>query len=439
VPHLHSGIHEPEKDASVLIAVASWVERWSPWVAVDSPDGLFLDASGVAHLFGGEAGLTADIEKRFRALGFTVRLAIAGTLGAAWALARYASRSFASSAWREALAGLPVEALRIEPETVTTLRRLGLKTIASLWTIPRRELARRFRGASKAEQVLLRLDQALGLIDEPLSPLRHPPRFSVRQNLEQPLATAESIHALLDDLTSRLCQKLERAGQGATRLALVFFRTDGSRAMVTAGLSRPSRHAPHLARLLGPKLDGLDLGFGIDALALEADETRPAEAVDSSFLAGPHRTADGFAELADRIANRHEEARFAHLVGVERHWPEWAERRIPAASPVPAQSGDAGGLRPLTLFDRPEEIRVMAEVPDGPPLRFTWRRVRHRVHRCQGPERIAPEWWRTKSHRPRDYYTVEDEAGRRFWLFREGVYGEGHDPSPRWFLHGLLP
>lgn len=444
VPHLDTGLHEPDQDAAALTGLASWAERWSPWVALAPPDGLFLDVSGIAHLFGSEARLVADMQERFLALGYTARLGVAATIGAAWALARYAGdpvSSASSSGWREVLAGLPVEALRLEPETVTTLRRLGLKTIGHLCTVPRRELARRFRGASKAEQVLLRLDQAGGIIDEPLSPLSDPPQFFVRRSFEEPLSSAEGIGAMLDDLAARLCRRLERAGEGATRLTLAFFRSDGSRAAVAAGLSRPSRNPRHLARLLGPKLDGLDLGFGIDAMSLTAKETGPIEAGDPGFLSGPHRSSADFAELADRIANRHAEAHIARLLAMERHWPECAERLISPAAPLPPHQDDPDRARPLTLFDRPQEIRVMAEVPDGPPVRFVWRRVRHRVRRCEGPERIAPEWWRgsERMRRPRDYYAVEDDDGRRFWLFREGVYGEAGKPAPRWFLHGLLP
>ncbi len=443
-PHLDSTLHEPEKDAAALLELASWSERWSPWVAPSPPDGLFLDVSGIAHLFGGEPRLIADMQGRFLSLRLTARFGIAGTIGAAWALARYASNpvSFASSAgWQEALASLPVEALRLEAETVTLLRRLGLKTIGHLCSIPRRELARRFRGADKAQQVLLRLDQAAGIIDEPLSPLRDPPQFCASQNLEEPLSSAGGICAMLDDLAAELCRRLERASAGATRLTLVLFRSDGSRALVTAGLSRPSRNPVHLARLLKPKLDGLDAGFGIDAMRLAAEETGAVELDRPCLLSGAHHPGHGFAELSDRIANRHEEARIARFFSLERHWPEYAERLIPPASLSPRQKKDGPGrMRPLTLFDRPEEIRVMAEVPDGPPVRFVWRRVRHRVRRCEGPERIAPEWWRAgeKMQLARDYYAVEDEAGRRFWLFREGIY-ENAAPAPRWFLHGLLP
>ncbi|MDP9137352.1 MAG: DNA polymerase Y family protein [Pseudomonadota bacterium] len=443
VPHLDTSLHAPEKDASALLHLVSWTERWSPWVAPAPPDGLFLDVSGIAHLFGSEARLIADMQSRFLALGYTARFGIAGTIGAAWALARYApspASAASSPGWREALAGLPVEALRLELATATTLRRLGLKTIGQLCAIPRRSLARRFHGASQAEQVVLRLDQAFGILDEPLSPLRDPPQFSVRQNLEEPLSSAEGINAMLDDLAEKLCHRLEQTGEGAARLVLALFRSDGSRATVKAGLSRPSRNPVHISRLLKPKLDGLDAGFGIDAMSLTAEETGRIEVGDPGFLAAPD-LAEGFAELSDRIANRYGEAHIARLLGLERHWPEWAERSIPPASSLPSQTGDLHRTRPLTLFDRPEEISVMAEVPDGPPVRFAWRRVRHRVRRCEGPERIAPEWWRgsEKTRRPRDYYVVEDDEGCRFWLFREGVYGEDLKPSPRWFLHGLLP
>ena len=443
VPDLASSLHEPEKDLKALLALARWCERWSPWIAPEAPDGLVLDVTGIAHLFGGEEMLLADMRDRFDRLGFQVRLGLAGTLGAAWALARFSSRHVAVAAEgreREELKPYPVEALRLDPETVTLLRRLGLKTIGSLYSIPRGELVRRFHGSVQSAQVILRIDQALGLSDEPLSPMRPPPLHSVRHAVMDPLLTSEAIAGILDLLVGRLCHKLERAGEGATRLSLRLYRTDGSRILLTAGLASPSDDPLHVARLLRSKLDKVDAGFGIDAMSLDAEETAFIEPFDPGFLEDGAAFAHDFAELADRIANRHGEARFGRLEAVERHRPEAAER---LQSPF-LRSGSLAELddrsRPLTLLDRPEEISVMAEVPDGPPLRFVWRRVAHRVLRVEGPERIASEWWRGEGEGkpPRDYYVVEDEGGRRFWLFREGIYGDPLAPSPAWFMHGLL-
>ncbi len=447
VPDLATHLHEPEKDAATLLGLARWCERWTPWVALHSPDGLILDVTGIAHLFGGEASLLADIAVRFHHIGFHVRSALAGTVGAAWAFARFESAhaiAVPQDQERERLGKLPVEALRLERETLITLKRLGLKTISTLYSIPRSELARRFRGSTYASHVLLRLDQCLGESEEPLSPLKVPPLFSVRHALLEPLISHEGLMALLDQLADQLCRRLEREGMGATRLILKLYRTDASRAVVSAGLSIPSNDPLHFAKLLQPKLEKIDMGFGIDAMSLEADKAAVIESLDPGFMEdAAHFTHDfakhDFAELADRLMNRHAEARMARLESAQRHLPEWAEK---LGSPVSSSSSapKLNSIRPLTLLDPPEKVDVMAEVPDGPPFRFFWRRVSHRIRRMEGPERIAPEWWRDGENmkRPRDYYVVEDEEGRRFWLFREGIYGEPHSPAPDWFIHGLL-
>jgi protein ImuB len=441
VPDLATTLHEPEKDAATLLSLARWSERWSPWIAVQSPDGLVLDVTGIAHLFGGEASLLADIAARFHHIGFHIRSAIAGTIGTAWAFARYGSSHaivVPEGEDRLRLGELPVEALRLDHETLITLKRLGLKTIASLYPIPRSELARRFGGSNQASELLLRLDQCVGEREEPLSPLAPPPLFSVRHALIEPLIANEGLLALLDQLAGQLCHRLEREGMGAVRIALKLYRSDSSRATITAAFSLPSNDPLHFIRLLRPKLEKIDAGFGIDAMSLEAEETAPVAPHDPGFMETEAHFIHDFAEFSDRLVNHHPEARIAKLEPAERHLPEWAEKFKAPAEKIPL-SPPLSNRRPLTLLDPPEKIDVMAEVPDGPPLLFKWRRLSHRILRMEGPERIAPEWWREESgKRPRDYYVVEDEQGRRYWLFREGIYGEPHSPSPGWFIHGLL-
>jgi protein ImuB len=443
VPDLASALHEPEKDAATLLGLARWCERWSPWVALHEPDGLILDVTGVAHLFGGEASLLADIATRFRHIGFHLRSAIARTIGAAWAFARFDSSNLIAvpeDQERDRLGKLPVEALRLERETIIALKRLGLKTIGNLYSIPRSELARRFHGSTQASHVLLRLDQCLGESEEPLSPLKDPPLFSVRHAVMEPLMSNEGLIALLDQLAGLLCHRLEREAMGATRIILKLYRADASRAVVSAGLSSPSNDPVHFARLLRPKLEKVDLGFGIDAMSLEAEKTASMEPHESGFMEAETHFTHDLAELADHLMNHHEEARIASLAPAERHLPEWAEKLVSPSGNSSTATPPLSNIRPLTLLDRPEKIAVMAEVPDGPPLRFTWRRLSHRILRMEGPERIAPEWWQESENvkRPRDYYVVEDEQGRRFWLFREGIYGEPQSPAPAWFIHGLL-
>jgi len=450
VPDLASALAEPERDAAMLLRLARWAERWSPAVMPDAPDGLMLDATGVAHLFGGEAMLVADIKGQCGRLHFTARAAIASTPPAARALARFSRRTILDAgSEREGLSPLPVEALGLEPETCHTLGRLGLKTIGDLCRLPRASLARRFRG-DRTAHVLKRLDEALGLADCPLRPLASEPVLVVRHCVMDPICTHAGIEAILTLLSQTLAARLTDAGHGALRVELKLYRTDASRAVVPAGFSRPSRDPRHLVRLIAPRLSEVDLGFGVDAATLEALATAPLDDHQEELDGAPPAGGIELAALADRIANRPDGGMLSSFRMVESHLPERAESFATpgfgetAQPPLPPENGPpgAGAARPLVLFDRPEEASVIAAVPDGPPVRFTWRRLARRVVRADGPERIAPEWWSVPPgappQRPRDYYVVEDSEGRRYWLFREGLYGEGETASPRWYVHGLF-
>lgn len=442
VPDLLSELHEPEQDMTSLLGLTRWMERYSPWAAPDGRDGILLDVTGIPHLFGGEARMLTDIQSRLTRYGFTVRPALAKTIGAAWALARF----HASPAPDETLDALPIEALRIDPDSVQTLRRLGLKTIGSLLAIPRASLARRFRGETISENVLIRLDEAVGLRNEPLSPQNPPSSFMAHSTLIEPVITPEGLEAVLTGLVTALARDLEQRSKGATRLILKLFRADGTRTSVPVGLSAPSHDPRHLLRLLKPKLETIDAGFGIDAMTLEAREVGAALTQQTGFMES--EPSAGLDELNDRVMNRHE-ASLASLVPHESHIPERAEEMVPRAGiPVPGAAGSENLFgadlikvkfeRPLLLFERPEPASVIAAVPDGPPMQFTWRRVTRRVVRSKGPERIAPEWWRLNAgDRPRDYYMIEDDRGRRYWLYREGLYGETGEAQPQWFVHGL--
>jgi protein ImuB len=452
VPDLLSELTEPDADLASLLGLCRWLERYSPWVSPDPPDGILLDATGVAHLFGGEAAMLAEMRERLSGYGFTARTAAAPTIGAAWGLARYDGTDLES---------LPVEALRIDGEAARTLRRLGLKTVGSLIGIPRASLARRFRGETIPENVLLRLDEALGHRNEPLNPLSPPAAFVARRALAEPILTSDGLEAVLTGLATALARDLEGRGQGARRLILRLFRTDGSSLSLAAGFSAPACDPRHILRILRPKLETVDAGFGIDAMTLEARETAALAARQAGFMEDD-RSAD-LGQLNDRVMNRHA-AGIAALTAVESHVPERAEAPLirPSAtfsphfvrgegqtltdfSPSPrsrSERGEGGrrpdeGNRPLLIFARPEQASVIAAVPDGPPVRFTWRRVSRKVVKAQGPERIAPEWWRlAEGEGQRDYYTIEDDKGRRYWLYREGLYGEA---PPQWFVHGLSP
>ncbi len=427
VPELLSELHEPTQDEASLLGLCRWMERYSPWVSVDRPDGMMLDITGIAHLFGSEPAMLKDMKQRLAGYGFSTSIAPAQTIGAAWGLARYGKGG-------EKLESLPIEALRIDPEAAKLLRRLGLKTIGSLIAIPRASLARRFRGEHIDENILMRLDEALGQRDERLDPLTPPASFVAHRALTEPLISTQGLESLLSNLVAQLAHDLEKECQGAIRLNLKLFRTDGSRVSIRAGLSSPSREPAHLLRLLKPRLETIDAGFGIDAMTLEVSEAAKLNIQQYGFM--EDSTNAEFDRLNDRVMNRVDQP-MASLVPVQSYIPERAEKKSLARSQAP--SSKLSKSRPLLIFENAEAALVIASVPDGPPMRFTWRKITRRVLKSEGPERVAPEWWQlSQGGRPRDYYIVEDEQGRRYWLYREGLYGEPGEAQPLWFVHGLF-
>lgn len=451
LPALVTRPAEPEADARTLRALADWSARYTPWTNVAGRDGLWLDITGCAHLFGGEAALIEDLCARLRAFGFAVRPGLAGTPGAAWAVARFAAdetagrRIVAPGAVAQALSPLPVAALRLEPEALVLLRRLGLRSIGDLNRIPRIALARRFRGAAVGDQVLTRLDQALGTRDEPLQPLQPTPAYRASRHLATPIVTPEGIETALRTLLARLCDHLAGTRKGARALILGAYRVDGRCTRIRVAASRPTHDSDHFRRLFAEHLEGIDPGFGIETMILEADLLHALE--DRQLSLNPDDAAgaeDDLLRLVDRLANRLGPARVRRLVPRESHIPERAEARVPAqrTDTSEAKRRTDRAPRPFRLLARPEPIHVLAEIPEGPPMRFVWRRVVHRTARTAGPERLAPEWWLEAGcdyDRVRDYYRVEDTEGRRFWLYREGLYQlTGPQNPPRWFVHGLF-
>jgi protein ImuB len=445
-PHLLTAPAEPEKDAACLLALARWSGRYSPLLNVDGDDGLWLDVSGVPHLFGGACALLDDMAARFARFGFTVRLALAETLGGAHALARYGPVSpliVPQAKIAEALVSLPVEALRLAEEIVRLLKRLGLKRIGQLYDLPRASLERRFHSRQTAEAVLSRLDQALGRRAEPRSPLLPAPDYEARLLFPEPLITHEGIVAGLDHLAEKLCQALALANRGARRVRLAIYRADGTSAVIDTGLSAPSSEPSHLARLFADRVEAIDAGFGVDLMTLAALSTEPLLPAQIAFARREGRERQE--PLIDRLASRLGGAAVRRLVSYASHLPERAQNTLSALAGSVSwpEQGASKPPRPCLLLAEPEPVDVLAEIPEGPPARFTWRRVTRRVVKAEGPERIAPEWWRelirSGGSRPRDYYRIEDEDGRRYWVFRAGLYQESDAKElPSWFLHGVF-
>ena len=478
-PHLLTAPAAPKKDEDALLALARWASaRYSPTLNADGDDGLWLDVTGVPHLFGGEAALLADLGRRLARGRFTARLALAETLSGAHALARFAPVSpliVPDGEVGEALLPLPVEALRLEPEIALLLRRLGLKRIGQLYDLPRASLERRFHSKDAAEAVLLRLDQALGRREEPRALFLPAPGFVARLPFPEPLITHDGVVAGLDRLARELCGKLARAGKGVRRALLWVCRTDGSSTVIEAGLSAPSREPEHLLGLLQEKLDAIDMGFGVDLMALAALATEPL--APSQITLAESDGKSGPEPLIDRLVNRLGVRVVRRLFPRRSHIPELTQAlRSAFAGPSLWPAQPSKPPRPPLLLASPEPLTVLAEVPEGPPARFTWRRVTRRVVKAEGPERIAPEWWRglrqrssedefpphpptavgggphpdftsgapgegarrSQVSRPRDYYRIEDEDGRRYWVFREGLYQENEHGAPSWYLHGVF-
>jgi protein ImuB len=445
VPELVLADADPVADAAALTVLADWCARFSPAVALDPPDGLFLDIAGVAHLWGGERAMAADLIARLDRGGIPVRAAIAGGPGAAWALAHFgpAGSIVPPGLEAERLFALPTAALRLEASEAAQIARLGLSTIGALAALPRDQLTRRF-----GPRVVLRLDQALGRAQEALCYRRPPNPWFARLAFAEPISAPEDLARAAAGIAGRLCARLEAEGQGARGFELCYHRLDAVVQRLSIGLALPGRQALVLARLFTPKLETVDPGFGIEVVTLAAEGVEPIGArqgrLDENSDILPE---EGVAPLVDRLTNRLGEAAVWRAEAWPSHDPERAVRRrpplsAPAPSSVPLQGGwDPERPRPLRLFRRPEPIEAVALVPDDPPVSFRWRGVPHRVRRAEGPERLAEEWWRhpfdeADPGRARDYYRVEDEAGGRFWVFRDGLYQAG--VQPRWWLHGLF-
>jgi protein ImuB len=429
-------------DARALDGLADWCGRYTPWVGLDAPDGIFLDITGCGHLFGGEAALLEDVTGRLDGFGYGTRAAIADTPGAAWAMARHGGERHAvvrPGQGRQALAGLPVEALRLSAETAIGLRRVGMRRIADLYAMPRAGITARFGAV-----VTRRLDLALAISPEPISPRRPVPPHIARAAFAEPISTPENLTTATRRLLDELCAGMERAGQGARRLDLGFFRVDGRVERSSIGTSRPVRASLHLARLFAEKLDRVEPGPGVEIMILAAT-TEPLGAAQTMMRIGAPALFGGEredeAELVDRLGNRFGMPRVRRLLPRESWWPENNVERAAALDDPNRGAGQAtpwpsDRFRPVRLLARPEPIHVMAPVPDDPPMMFRWRDIPHKVVHAEGPERLEPEWWRELTEM-RDYYRVEDQSGQRFWVYRAGLYQQ--DRAARWYLHGVFP
>lgn len=454
VPQLEIAEAEENAEAELLAAIADWCRRFTPLAGLDAPDGVLLDIGGAAHLFGGEHALLQEIVAALNAQGFAARAALAPNPALAWALARFSDVQIVSPdmpehALHKLVADLPLAALRIEAETIAALAQAGLRRIGDLQMRPRAPIAARF-----GTNVVARLDAILGYRGDPLSPRFETPPYLVERRFAEGIARREEIEATIAGLAHELCALLERHGEGAREIDVSLFRVDGVVKHLFAGTSRPLREPKLIARLFRERIEaageeGLDTGYGFDVVRLAAIKVEPLGAPQSALTIGAEATGNHAADLADlidRLGARLGWRRVLRVELQETHIPEFAVAAIPAAQTRgrPAahakQNGSADHLpaRPLKLLEPPEPIEAIAQVPDGPPAKIRWRRVWHDIAAIEGPERIAPEWWKhEEAALTRDYFRAEDSFGQRFWLYREGLYTT-ETAAPRWFVHGLF-
>ncbi len=459
VPELRVFDADPHADQDWLERLCDGAARYTPMAAVDPPDGLMLDIGGCAHIFGGETALMEDVVARLQARDIRVRAALGDTAEAAHALARFAGPPAPDEA--AAIRRLPVAALQLDPDSETALRRAGLKAVGDVAARPAATIAARF-GAEAVDA----LNRLLGLAARPLSPRHVPPAIQIERRFAEPVARTDYVIDALEALATQACVQLSERAQGGRRFHATFFRSDGLAFPLRVETSLPVRDVPAIMRLFRERIDSLsdpiDPGFGFDMVRLAVPRAEPLAASQLALEGGKAKESADVAALIDALTTRAGRNRILRLMPVDTHIPEQAQLALPAienhapvawiTEPGPRAHDPAPSdppTRPIHLFDPPQRIDVMSQVPDGPPHQFRWRRALHEVTRFEGPERIAPEWWKIPDGRleaperdhflTRDYYRVEDMRGRRFWIFRHGLYGEKRaDPHPRWYVHGLF-
>jgi protein ImuB len=433
VPRLTAIDDKPGRAERLLNGLGEWCIRFTPTVAVDGTDGLLLDATGCAHLWGGEAAYLEAITGRLQAIGYEVRAAMADTLSAAWAVARFTNGNTVVPTGRqsEALASLPPAALRLAPETAERLSLLGLSSIGQFMTLPRHALRRRFGPA-----LLLRLDQALGSEEERLEPLSPVTPFAQRLPCLEPIQTRTGIDIALQRLLNALCRRLEQEGKGLRSAIFKGYRLDGKVEQLEISTTRPSNNAQHLFALFGIRLPTLEPALGIELFTLEAPKTEEVCPTQTALWSGTSGLLDtGLSALLDRLVGKFGATAIHRYLPEERHWPERSFREAAGLQEQPTTAWRTDRPRPIQLLARPHPITVTAPIPDYPPMLFRYKGALHTITRADGPERIEREWW-IEEGLHRDYYQVEDEQGRRYWLFRSGHYRDDH--SPEWFLHGFF-
>jgi protein ImuB len=431
IPGLKVFDDKPGLADKLLKHIAEWCIRFTPFAAIYNPDSIILDVTGCTHLWGGDEPYLNDIVNRLNTRGYHVRAAIADTIGAAWAVTRFAKQSFIvkPNHQSEALLSLPPEALRLESDTVERLHKLGLRQIRLLVSMPRSALRRRF-----GSHIITRLNQALGLEEEIIQPVQPIESYQERLPSIEPIVTATGIEIALNRLLEVMCQRLLKEEKGLRTACFKCYRIDGKVEQINIATNHPSCSASHLFKLFEIKVATIEPDLGIELFILEASQVEdyvPSQEKLWETAGGLNHV--GLAELLDRVAGKIGQNSIKRFLPDEHYWPE---RSIKQAASLEEQKTTAWVLdrpRPIQLLATPEHIDVTAPIPDYPPMNFRYKGKLHKVLKADGPERIEQEWW-IEEGRHRDYYVVEDEDGCRYWLFRLGHYDEEY----RWFIHGFF-
>ncbi len=433
VPDLQVIDDIPGQGAKLLNALGEWCIRYSPSIAVDLPDGLILDVSGCAHLWGGERDYLKEIVTRLRSKGYDVRGAIADTVGTAWGVARFGRIKpiIEPGKQADALLPLPPAALRLEAVTLERLQKLGFYSVRSFIGIRRSVLRRRF-----GQDFLLRLDQALGNEEEPLQLLHPVEPYQERLHCLEPIRTATGIEIAIKTLLEKLCRRLQGEGKGLRAAILKGYRVDGQMIQTDIGTNCPSHHTDHLFKLFELKIPLLEPDLGIELFTLEASKVEDVSP-EQEILWSPEGCglADiRLAQLLDKLANKIGAGNIHRYLPQERYWPERSLKLALSLKDKPSASWRTGRPRPSLLLSKPERIEVTSPIPDYPPMLFIYKDQVHHIKKADGPERIEREWWLDEGPH-RDYYQVEDQEGRRYWLFRSGHYS---DEQSQWYIHGFF-
>ena len=433
IPSLEVLDHKPGIASKLLKAIGEWCIRYSPVVAIDLPDGLLLDVSGCAHLWGGEESYINDISTRLQSLGYSVRVSISDTIGASWGIARFGRDSLIIDPGKQtsAILSLPPASLRLETDNIERLHKLGLREVGDFIGMPRSALNRRF-----GRSFIQKLDKALGNEQETLDPIHPLESWQERLPCLEPIVTATGIEIALNQLLDTLCTRLKNGSKGLRIALFKGYRVDGKIEQVEIATNRPSYNVRHLFKLFELRLSAIEPALGIDLFMLEAKKVENVSPMQEKLWEKSSGLDNiGLSELLDRLSGKLGADHIHRYVPDEHYWPERCVKPAVSLHEALTTGWKADRPRPILLLRTPELIDVTAPIPDYPPMLFRYKGKLHKIIKADGPERIEAEWWLHQGQH-RDYYCVEDEEGCRYWLFRLGHYDE--EKTYQWFIHGYF-